>query len=157
MALPFPNSIILFLLGPPLKTISKADSSSALRHLDVLILALHNLFLGTLALGTLLLQTLLLILLLHRADRGQKVIRHGLLLVEEGKIKGNIVPLVCQRRRCTLLHKQLDCVEMSAQGCPVKTRVSVLVCLVQEGLFLLLWPVVKVLDELSDDFYSIIS
>jgi hypothetical protein len=46
---------------------------------------------------------------------------------------------------------------MSAQGCPVETRVAVLVCLVQEGLLLLLWPVVKVLDELSDDFYRIVS
>ena len=39
----------------------------------------------------------------------------------------------------------------------METCVAVLVCLVQEGLLLLLWPVVKVLDELSDDFYGICS
>lgn len=147
-------SIILFALRsfphqPMPKTLG---DSAALGHLDVLVLAIRRLLLGTLSLGT-----LLLILLLHGTDRSQEVIRHCRLVVEESEIEGNVVPLICQRRGCTLLHKQLDYVEMSAQGCPVETRVAVLVCLVQEGLLLLLWPVVKVLDELSDDFYRIVS
>lgn len=62
------------------------------------------------------------------------------MVVQPSQVKWDIIPIICQGRRCAVLDKEPDDIEMAAQCCPVQGCVAVLVLRVEERLLALLRP-----------------